>query len=247
MSLRPFLKPFSVIPGGNLLFQVPNQMAGNLVGIPSAVNQISMVGYQFIWTGTPTGSFGVQFSSDYSLNCMGNVQNAGTWTTLTLGSTLSATGAAGSGGIDIDQISFAWLRPTWTSTATATQTIMPVADSSGSLASKYFLIQDTLGNKYAIWFKVSGTGTAPTVAGYTNVEQDISTNATAATIGAALATTIAGLNSSGSFTTAGTTTVTVTNQAAGPFVLASDVNTGFAFAGGTGSGLLTCYVCGKVS
>lgn len=103
-------------------------------------------------------------------------------------------------------------------------TIAPVADVSGSLASTWFRIFDSYGNTYIIWFSVSGIGSAPVGVSGTLVQQSISTNDTAATIGAALVITLNGLLAaqpgnltapSGifSFSSAGTTTVTVTNTA----------------------------------
>ncbi len=107
-------------------------------------------------------------------------------------------------------------------------TIAPVADSAGSLASKYFLLYDSYGNTFAIWFSVSGVGSAPLLGpaalpgqrGLQYVQQSIVTGDTAATIGAALVVTIqnlpSGINGVYSFTAAGTTTVTVTSTAAAP-------------------------------
>ncbi len=124
-------------------------------------------------------------------------------------------------------------------------TIEPVADSSGSLASTWFSLYDGYGNTFIIYFVVSGVGSRPDLGvedaygtqGLHYVQQSIATNDTAATIGAALAVTIAALPSgiSGvfSFTAAGTTTVTATSTknspVAGP---PSDgtAGTGFAFA-----------------
>ena len=42
-----------------------------------------------------------------------------------------------------------------------TATIAPVADVSGSLASKYFSLYDSYGNTFVIWFNVSGVGSPP--------------------------------------------------------------------------------------
>ncbi len=72
-------------------------------------------------------------------------------------------------------------------------TIAPVADSSGSLASTWFNLYDAYGNTFTIWFSVSGVGTAPTGTGGILVQQSISTNDSASTIGTALAITIAAL------------------------------------------------------
>lgn len=127
-------------------------------------------------------------------------------------------------------------------------TIAPVADSAGSLASTYFSLFDSYGNTFIIWFSVSGVGSRPLLGnevaygarGLHYVQQTISTGATAATIGAALVTTIAALPSgiSGvfSFTASGTTTVTVTSTATSiPYKLAGIPQdgltaTGFTFA-----------------
>lgn len=119
-------------------------------------------------------------------------------------------------------------------------TIAPVADVSGSLASTWFRLYDGYGNTFIIWFSVSGVGAAPTGVSGTLVQQSISTGDTAATIGTALATTIAALPSgvSGvfSFTTAGTTTVTVTSTQTNPYgplpgaPADGAIPTGFTFA-----------------
>lgn len=118
-----------------------------------------------------------------------------------------------------------------------TVTIAPVADTAGSLASTWFRLFDAYGNVFVIWFSVSGVGSAPVGVSGTLVQQTISSGATAATIGAALVTTIAALPSgvSGvfSFTATGTTTVTVVSTKAGPVAgVPSDgtIPTGFTFA-----------------
>jgi len=109
-----------------------------------------------------------------------------------------------------------------------TATIAPVADSSGSLAGTYFMLYDSYGNSFCIWFSVSGVGSAPNLGpaaafgqrGLQYVQQSISTNDTAATIGADLVITIenlqSGINGVKSFTASGTTTVTVVSTANAP-------------------------------
>lgn len=104
-------------------------------------------------------------------------------------------------------------------------TIASVADVSGSLASKYFMLYDSYGNSFCIWFSVSGVGAPPLLGpaaafgqrGLQYVQQTISSGATAATIGADLVLTIenlqSGVNGVFSFTATGTTTVTVTSTA----------------------------------
>ncbi len=102
---------------------------------------------------------------------------------------------------------------------------------ASNLNNKYFLLSDEGdSNLFYVWMNVDGIGTDPMVAGRTAAPIAFSSGASAGTIGTALATAVALLNSSNSFTTSGTTTVTVTNKTVGPFTPASDVSTGFAFA-----------------
>lgn len=121
-------------------------------------------------------------------------------------------------------------------------TVATVADSSGSLASKYLLVSDAFGNNYVLWFQVSGVGSAPSLtgslAGYVAVPVAIATNATANSNATSLSTVIGALNSSGSFTTSvSTNTVTVTNASTVATILPKpapvDVNTGFTVSGFT--------------
>jgi uncharacterized protein (DUF2147 family) len=107
-------------------------------------------------------------------------------------------------------------------------TIAPVADVSGSLASKYFMLYDSYGNSFCIWFSVAGVGSPPLLGpaaaygqrGLQYVQQSIASSASAATIGAALVLTIENLQSGiagvYSFTASGTTTVTVVSTANQP-------------------------------
>jgi len=109
------------------------------------------------------------------------------------------------------------------------------AGVTSNLINKYFLLQDEASaHLYYVWMNPDSIGTDPTVAGRTGVPIVYSSGASAATIGSALATAIAALNSTNSFNTSGTTTVTVTNKTAGPFVPMSDASspngTGFTFA-----------------
>ena len=100
-------------------------------------------------------------------------------------------------------------------------------------------LPDGYGNRFIIWFSVSGVGAAPTGVSGTLVQQSITTGDSAATIGAALVTTIQNLPSGTaglySFTASGTTTVTVVSTATnpyGPIGTPSDgvIPTGFTFA-----------------
>jgi hypothetical protein len=132
---------------------------------------------------------------------------------------------------------YKWVRAIYTTTAAGVQTIAVTADTAGSLSGKYFLISGggTSGISYYVWLD-NGSGVDPAVPGLTGIQVTYSNNDSAATIGAAIATALAAVHSSNDFTTSGTTTVTVTNKVAGPFVRASAGTSGFTVtttAGGT--------------
>lgn len=114
---------------------------------------------------------------------------------------------------------------------------------ASNLNNSYFLIGDgNSDNLYYAWMNVDAIGTDPSIAGRTGAAIAFASGATAAAIGTVIASVLDALDSGGSFNTSGTTTVTVTNDATGPFVRAEDgeapADTGFAFAvtgGGTSS------------
>ncbi len=70
------LKSFQTITAGN--------MSGSLTSAVTDIQFLDDIGYQFDFTGSPTGTFSVEVSANYSQDYNGNVQNAGTWIPLTL-------------------------------------------------------------------------------------------------------------------------------------------------------------------
>jgi len=124
--------------------------------------------------------------------------------------------------------------------------VAPVADVSGSLASTYFSLYDAYGNTFVIWFYVTGVGgNAPNLGpaaaigqpGISYIQQTIASGSSAATIGAALVNTINLLPSDiagvYSFTSSGTTTVTIVSTGTGPLPggpADGTISTGFTFA-----------------
>lgn len=66
------------------------------------------------------------------------------------------------------------------------QCVTCVADVAGSLGAKYFLLYAPDGTKHAYWFDIDNGSVAPTVAGATLHEVDISSGATASAVAAAL-------------------------------------------------------------
>lgn len=112
---------------------------------------------------------------------------------------------------------------------TEVMTVTTVADVSGSLAGKYFLMSGgDSGIDYYVWFKVSGTGTDPAIVGRLGIEVDISTGNSASTVATALA---AILNPLPEFiASASVATVTVTMADTGFTQDPSNGNSGFTTA-----------------
>lgn len=109
------------------------------------------------------------------------------------------------------------------------QTIVFKADSSGNLNSKYFLLNGPNNTDlYYVWFNINSAGVDPAIAGRTGIRVSGATNVTAATLGAAAVTAI-NAAASADFTATGTTTVTLTNTAIGPFTAAVDGTAGTTF------------------
>lgn len=125
-------------------------------------------------------------------------------------------------------------------------TIQTVADVSGSLAGTWFRLYDAYGNTFIVWFRVSGVGSAPAGISGPLVQIDLSTNDSAATVGAKIVVVMNALLASQlgnlsaplgvfSFTASGTTTVTLVNTNTNPYQLPAGpadgtAPTGFTFA-----------------
>lgn len=114
------------------------------------------------------------------------------------------------------------------------QTITTVADSAGSLNSKWFnLYSAKNATRYYVWYNINGAGVDPAISGATGIRVSAATNTTANNI--ALATRAA-LNQLTDFTITGATNqVIVTNNAAGIATAASNgtASAGFSYSVGT--------------
>lgn len=92
-------------------------MTSTVSSAPVNIDQLSLVGFDVAWTGTPTGTFSIEVSNSYSLNPNGSLHSAGLWTALTLSNSVAPAGSASNGFIDIDAISASWIRLTYTATS----------------------------------------------------------------------------------------------------------------------------------
>lgn len=118
MSLRPEIKPYSVLTNSS--------MVNSLTSLATIIQKLSMVSYQFVWTAgsTPVGTVGVQVSNDYSLDATGTVSNAGTWSTYyflnssgSFVTTLSVSGNTGNAIIELPNVAFYAVRAIYTRTS----------------------------------------------------------------------------------------------------------------------------------
>lgn len=87
---------------------------------PIHVQYLDNIGIQFVWTGTPTGTFGVSVSNTATMSPTG-VITGGTYTPLVLDApnNPAAAGTSGDGFIDINQIAAAFMKVTYTATSGA--------------------------------------------------------------------------------------------------------------------------------
>ena len=70
---------------------VDGDMSGNITSASTNILHTDRVGYQLVWTGTPTGDFSVEVSNDEA-----------TWVALTLSTAVAAAGSADSAFIDCE-------------------------------------------------------------------------------------------------------------------------------------------------
>lgn len=68
-------------------------MSSSITSAVTILAQKSGAGYDIAWSGTPTGTFSVQISNTYSINAKGAVLNAGSWTPVTLSTSIAAAGS----------------------------------------------------------------------------------------------------------------------------------------------------------
>lgn len=96
MPRKNVIAPISIITAGDMSQATLTSSVTNL-------QYLDNVGIQFIFTGSPTGTFSVEVSNDNS-----------NWTALSLSPTPAATGSAGNQYVDLNQLSAAWIRAKYT-------------------------------------------------------------------------------------------------------------------------------------
>lgn len=242
----------------NLLkYQVVTSGAMSAPSITSAVSNIQFldnIGIQFNFTGSPTGTFAIQVSSDYAADAFGNVTNAGNWAPLILSylSTGTLTFAASiptSVGSpiysDLNQLSAPWIRSVYTNTLAESVNIATVPDAIGSLNSRDFLINGANGTNWYVWYS-NGTGIDPALPGRTGIQVTYANNDSANTIATL---TRAALVACTSITSIGGATnhVTFSQSVVGPGSVTDGVAaTGFTFTYTSNTGTLNAFITAKM-
>lgn len=86
-------------------------MAADVTSNPINIQYLDNISIQLNFTGTPTGTFDLQGSLDYS---PGPFANTGNWISVTLPVAPVAAGAASQILLDLNQLSFPWVKIVYT-------------------------------------------------------------------------------------------------------------------------------------
>lgn len=105
-------------------------MASSLTSTAVEVKNQDNVGFQLHWTGSPTGTFSVQVSSDHMQDIEGNITVPGNWITLPLSPGIVASGAPDDAYIDLNQLSAQYVRVVYTA-ASGTGSLTAIAVAKG--------------------------------------------------------------------------------------------------------------------
>lgn len=185
-----------------------------------------MSGQIIVGAGTATGSLKLQVSNDQAVagNLATNYAPAN-WSDLGAATSITTAGLTLISPVDM---CYRWLRATYADNFFRINTVTTVADTAGSLNSKYFLF-NSVTVAYYVWFD-NGAGVDPAIAGRTGVHVTYTNGDSANTIGGLLR---AALGNPADYTVSGANNqAIITNDAVGASAAAVDgaAATGFTFA-----------------
>lgn len=90
---------------------VAGDMSGDVTSNPTNIQFLDNCSVEIDFTGSPTGTFTVEGSLTYKANALTGVQQApGFWIPITLSPIPIASGSSGQILIDMDDLSFPWIR-----------------------------------------------------------------------------------------------------------------------------------------
>jgi len=112
MAAKTFIKPFKVLASGDM-------SQTSLTSEITSIQGVDNIAYQFVFTGTPTGTFTIEVSADYAPGTGPNSEpaNSGHWDTLPITPALVAVGADGSVFVDLNQMGAPYIRAVYTKTS----------------------------------------------------------------------------------------------------------------------------------
>jgi hypothetical protein len=112
MAAKTFIKPYKVLSSGDM-------SQSSLTSSITSIQGVDNVVYQFIFTGTPTGVFTIEVSTDYAPGVGPNSEpaNPGHWVTLPVTPALVASGTDGSVFVDLNQMGSPYIRAVYTRTS----------------------------------------------------------------------------------------------------------------------------------
>jgi cytoskeletal protein RodZ len=99
-------------------FAVAQSIASNYTSTAMDIRNLDNLAFFLVWTGTPTGTFAVQVSEDYTQSSTGTVINAGTWVATTASSgTAVPSGSASAGQLVFTSNANSWVRIVYTASS----------------------------------------------------------------------------------------------------------------------------------
>jgi hypothetical protein len=219
-------------------------MSANITSPATNIQYLDNVCIQSNWTGNATGTIVAQVSADHQQDQFGNITNAGNWVALS-GVSASVAGSASQALFDLNQLSAPYIRTVFTTTFKESGSITAVADVSGSLNNKYFLINGANGTNWYIWFNINSAGVDPAIAGRTGVAVAAATNASANTLGGLIRTALASVTSVD--TIAGANAIATFSQTTAGHGALTDgaAPTGFTLAYTVTTGVLDTFISAK--
>lgn len=233
----------------NAAVVLEDSFLSNTETLPTGIRYVDNVDYQiFVDTSNATGTFDFQITlvePDSELYRALVAAGFDPWVTNPDISIPAVAGADAVTLVEINQTGGFWSRIKYTTTFIESVDIATVADSSGSLNSKYFLINGADGTNWYVWYNINSAGVDPAIADRTGIEVTAATGASANTLASATKTALAACTS---ITTIGGATNHVTfvqDQAGSGSVTDGAAPTGFSITYTAPNGSLTVLVSGK--
>lgn len=105
-----------------------HSMVTSITTNPTSIKYLDDVGFQFNFTGSPTGTFSIQVSADYAAGINGEVQDPGNWVSLMMtyydgANFITTTEIPATSGspiyLDLALLSAPWIRAVYNSDASA--------------------------------------------------------------------------------------------------------------------------------